>query len=76
MTSDRGLAGAFNANVIKAVERYAASELSGASEVSLRIIGKKGNQYFSRRRANDHELRPGARPARPRSRPRARWRAA
>lgn len=51
MTSDRGQAGAFNANVTKAVERYAANELSGASEVSLRIIGKKGNQYFSRRRA-------------------------
>lgn len=51
MTSDRGQAGAFNANVTKAVERYAANELSGATEVSLRIIGRKGNQYFSRRRA-------------------------
>jgi F-type H+-transporting ATPase subunit gamma len=51
MTSDRGQAGAFNANVTKAVERYAANELSGATEVSLRIIGKKGNQYFSRRRS-------------------------
>jgi F-type H+-transporting ATPase subunit gamma len=51
MSSDRGQAGAFNANVVKAVERYAANELSGASEVSLRIIGRKGNQYFSRRRA-------------------------
>lgn len=50
VTSDRGQAGAFNANVIKAVERLAANELSGASEVSLRIIGRKGNQYFSRRR--------------------------
>lgn len=50
VTSDRGQAGAFNANVVKAVERYAANELSGASEVSLRIIGKKGNQYFARRR--------------------------
>jgi F-type H+-transporting ATPase subunit gamma len=51
VTSDRGQAGAFNANVVKAVERYAAKELSGAEEVSLRIIGRKGNQYFSRRRA-------------------------
>lgn len=51
MCSDRGQAGAFNANVTKAVERYAANELSGAQEVSLRIIGRKGNQYFSRRRA-------------------------
>jgi F-type H+-transporting ATPase subunit gamma len=51
ITADRGLAGAFNTNVIKAVERYAANELSGASEVSLRIIGKKANQHFSRRNA-------------------------
>src|SRR5580698_1049102 len=46
-----GLAGAFNSNVIRAVERYAANELTGANEVSLRIIGKKGNQHFTRRNA-------------------------
>jgi F-type H+-transporting ATPase subunit gamma len=51
ITNDRGLAGAFNSNVIKAVERYAANELSGASEVTLRIIGKKANQHFARRNA-------------------------
>ncbi len=51
ITSDRGLAGAFNSSVIKAVERYAANELSNATEVSLRIIGKKANQHFSRRNA-------------------------
>jgi F-type H+-transporting ATPase subunit gamma len=51
ITSDRGLAGAFNSNVIKAVERYAANELQAASEVQLRIIGKKANQHFSRRNA-------------------------
>jgi F-type H+-transporting ATPase subunit gamma len=51
VTSDRGQAGAFNTNVVKAVERFAAGELSGATEVSLRIIGRKGNQYFARRRA-------------------------
>jgi F-type H+-transporting ATPase subunit gamma len=50
ITSDRGQAGAFNANVTKAVERYIRDELPGA-QVSLRIIGRKGNQYFTRRRA-------------------------
>lgn len=49
VTSDRGQAGAFNANVTKAVERYLRDELSGA-QTSLRIIGRKGNQYFTRRR--------------------------
>lgn len=51
-TSDRGLAGAFNANVVKRVESYVANELAGYSEVSLRLIGRKGNQHFSRRNAN------------------------
>jgi F-type H+-transporting ATPase subunit gamma len=52
VTADRGLAGAFNTNVIKAVERLAQNELAGATDLSLRIIGKKANQYFSRRNAN------------------------
>ena len=52
ITADRGLAGAFNTNVIKAVERFAANELVNASHVSLRIIGKKANQHFARRNAN------------------------
>jgi len=58
VTSDRGQAGAFNANVVKAVERYAANELSAATEVSLRIIGRKGNQYFARRRATISSFDP------------------
>jgi F-type H+-transporting ATPase subunit gamma len=49
MTSDRGQAGAFNANVIKATERYLADELKDHTS-ALRIIGRKGNQYFSRRK--------------------------
>ncbi len=52
ITADRGLAGAFNTNVIKTVERFAANELTSASEVTLRLIGRKSNQHFSRRNAN------------------------
>ena len=51
-TSDRGLAGAFNANIIKRVEAFSASELAGYTEVSLHLIGRKGNQHFARRNAN------------------------
>jgi F-type H+-transporting ATPase subunit gamma len=58
ITADRGLAGAFNTNVIKAVERYAANELSSATEVTLRIIGKKANQHFSRRNARIASFEP------------------
>ena len=49
ITSDRGQAGAFNTNVTKAVERHIREELP-AAQVSLRIIGRKGNQYFARRK--------------------------
>jgi F-type H+-transporting ATPase subunit gamma len=49
ITSDRGQAGAFNANVTKATERYIRDELPDA-QVALRIIGRKGNQYFVRRK--------------------------
>jgi F-type H+-transporting ATPase subunit gamma len=48
-TSDRGLAGAFNANVIKRAEALIRGELADYQEVHLRIIGRKANQYFSRR---------------------------
>ena len=48
-TSDRGLAGAFNANVIKRTEALIRGELAEYQEVSLRLIGKKSNQFFVRR---------------------------
>jgi F-type H+-transporting ATPase subunit gamma len=59
-TSDRGLAGPFNSSIIKRVDQYAKDELAGYAEVSLRIIGKKANQYFVRRNANiaSFELSP------------------
>lgn len=50
-TSDRGLAGAFNTNIIKKTEQLLREELVGC-EVGLRLVGKKANQYFSRRNAN------------------------
>lgn len=59
-TSDRGLAGAFNSNVIKTTERYIANELSGAESVALHLIGKKANAHFVRRKTKiqHHELAP------------------
>jgi F-type H+-transporting ATPase subunit gamma len=49
VTSDRGLCGAFNANIIrKAVEFIRESEATNA-KISLSIIGRKGREYFRRR---------------------------
>jgi len=52
LTSDRGLAGSFNAQLIRQVESFVDDELAEYSEVSLRIVGRKGNDYFKRRDAN------------------------
>ncbi|MBT8467265.1 MAG: ATP synthase F1 subunit gamma, partial [Deltaproteobacteria bacterium] len=52
LTSDRGLAGAFNSNICKAAfNRWKELEAEG-SEVSFGIIGRKGRDYFTRRNAN------------------------
>ncbi len=49
VTSDRGLCGGFNANIVrKAVEFLRQSEARG-SRVNLSIVGRKGRDYFRRR---------------------------
>ncbi len=51
LTSDRGLAGAFNSNISKAAyNRWKELEAAG-SNVSFGIIGRKGRDYFTRRDA-------------------------
>ncbi|MDR6564272.1 MULTISPECIES: ATP synthase F1 subunit gamma [unclassified Arcicella] len=55
VTSDRGLCGAFNANVGKAAvslisEKYAAQQAAG--NVEILALGKKGGEYLSRRGYN------------------------
>jgi len=52
ITSDRGLAGAFNANVIKAVEALVTERKNEFAAFSLTIVGKKAIDYFKRHRAS------------------------
>ncbi len=52
VTSDRGLCGGFNMNIIKKVEELAAGELReyyADGKLSLYCVGKKGVDYFSRK---------------------------
>jgi F-type H+-transporting ATPase subunit gamma len=49
ITGDKGLAGAFNTNIIKGAQRFFA-ERSGAS-VTLELIGRKGRDFFRKRQA-------------------------
>ena len=48
-TSDRGLAGAYNTNVLKAAERTIAEEEGKQRHVDLYLVGKKGAGYFAYR---------------------------
>ena len=48
-TSDRGLAGAYNSNVLKAAERTVKEEEAAGRTVELYVVGRKGKSYFSYR---------------------------
>jgi F-type H+-transporting ATPase subunit gamma len=51
MTSDRGLCGGFNTNLIKATERFIKDKSTDGKEISLLSVGRKGRDYF-RKKAN------------------------
>lgn len=50
VTADRGLCGAFNANLLRTAQSYIRER--GAEKVSLVTVGRKGRDYFRRRSVN------------------------
>ncbi len=46
VTSDRGLAGAFNSNILRMTERFIAEQRAAGLDVDLIAIGKKAAAYF------------------------------
>src|SRR5690606_1459443 len=55
ITSNRGLAGAFNTNVIKTTNNLIASKYAdqfAKGDVSIIAIGKRGHDYFAKRNYN------------------------
>ena len=49
MTSDRGLCGGFNTNLIKATERFMKDKSQEGKEISLINVGRKGRDYFRKK---------------------------
>jgi F-type H+-transporting ATPase subunit gamma len=49
MTSDRGLCGGFNTNLIKATERFLKEKSKEGKELSLISVGRKGRDYFRKK---------------------------
>lgn len=52
ITSDRGLCGAFNANVLKRAESEIAALSKSAEAIGITVVGRKSVEFFSRRRRN------------------------
>jgi F-type H+-transporting ATPase subunit gamma len=50
VTADRGLCGAFNANLLRTAQSYIRDR--GANEVSLMVVGRKGRDFFRRQSVN------------------------
>lgn len=49
MTSDRGLCGGFNTNLIKATERFIAMKVKEGKQVALIPVGRKGRDFFRKK---------------------------
>ena len=52
VTSDRGLAGAYNTNVLRRAERVAKEEREAGREVTIYALGRKADMYFRYRQAD------------------------
>ncbi len=50
LTADRGLCGSFNNNLITLAEKFLKGKIAEGKEVSLITAGRKGNEYFRRRK--------------------------
>ena len=51
ITSDRGLCGAFNSSVARRAEAEIATRAASAESMGLLVVGRKGVEFFNRRRS-------------------------
>ena len=61
MTSDRGLCGGFNSNLCRTAQRYAdeKTKTGDIEECRFEVVGRKGRDYFRRRKLNITRDLPG-----------------
>jgi F-type H+-transporting ATPase subunit gamma len=50
ITADKGLCGGFNANIIRAAARFLEEQQRGERKLELDLVGRKGRDFFRRRR--------------------------
>ncbi len=58
IASDRGLAGAFNNQVLKQAERLVAEREAAGQQPSLTLVGRRAGDFFRRRRPDQVPLLP------------------
>ena len=63
LTSDRGLCGGFNGNLLRRVEAFIAEKTTSLqsvpdAKVSLSVVGRKGRDYFRARKREPDEIVP------------------
>ena len=63
VTADKGLAGAFNTNLVKGAQRFIADRRG--AEVTLELVGRKGRDFFRKRgaRISGEQIGLAAKPA-------------
>jgi F-type H+-transporting ATPase subunit gamma len=61
LTSDRGLCGGFNTNICRATHRFVEERIKSkaADDVQVDVVGRKGRDYFRRRRIKIAHEFPG-----------------
>ncbi|PID38514.1 MAG: ATP synthase F1 subunit gamma [Proteobacteria bacterium] len=59
LTSDRGLCGAFNTNVLREGQSYLAQHKDDHEEMQLAVLGKKGREYLEFRNIEIKQYFPG-----------------
>jgi len=59
LTSDRGMCGAFNTNILRAAETYRQENRSRHEEINLAVVGQKGRDYLRHRGVAMSRYYPG-----------------
>lgn len=59
VTSDRGMCGAFNTNILRAAESYLREHAADHEVLSVSVVGRKGRDYLRHRRIEISQYFPG-----------------
>jgi F-type H+-transporting ATPase subunit gamma len=59
VTSDRGMCGAFNTNILRAAEKYRRDNAHCHEQIQLAVVGRKGRDYLRHRKIEIHKYFPG-----------------